>query len=113
MAFAPRLAQCNTRCRLCPGLNRKLRFGGRERERKRGPLFRLSFAPDASVVPMDDPLDRGQADARSIEFCRGMQPLERSEELIRISHVESGPIVPDIIGSHSIFSSHAEFYFCV
>ena len=43
-------------------------------------------------MPPDNPLHRGQSDARSFEILLPMQPLEHSEELIGILRVEPTPL---------------------
>jgi hypothetical protein len=46
-----------------------------EREVKRGPLTRRAVGPHAPAVPEDDPVNRGQADARAGKFISAVQPL--------------------------------------
>ena len=48
--------------------------GERERERRALPFFALG--PDPSAVPMDDALDRREADPGARELAHGMQALK-------------------------------------
>ena len=46
-------------------------------------------------MTLHDPAGGGQADARALELLGSMKPLEDPKELARMTHVESGSVVPD------------------
>ena len=46
-------------------------------------------------MPVDDSLDDGEADARSLEISGRMKALEGREKLVGVSHIESSTVVPD------------------
>ena len=64
---------------------------------KNAPSFSLLSAQIVPPVPMDDALHERQPDARPLEIRRPMQPLERTEKLVRVLHVEPRAVVPDVI----------------
>src|SRR5436309_12758205 len=49
-------------------------------------------------MPLDDPVDDGQADAGTLEILAAVHPLKHPEELAGVLHVEAGPIVPNKVG---------------
>ena len=61
-----------------------------------------------AAVPMYDPLNGGQADAGSLEFFEAVETLERAEELIGVSHVETGAVVADEIDALTLFVMSAD-----
>src|SRR5690606_12766381 len=67
-------------------------------EVKRRALARFGFGPDPAAMALDNAPGRGQARAAAFEFVVPVQALEDPEELLRKTHVESGPIVPDVEG---------------
>lgn len=44
-------------------------------------------------MPVDDALDDGEADAGAFEVTGRMEPLEGSEKLVSVSHVEACAVV--------------------
>jgi hypothetical protein len=44
-------------------------------------------------VALDDALDDGKADAGALQFTGPMQPLENSEKLVCILHIEACTVV--------------------
>ncbi len=54
-------------------------FLGWKGEQEGRPVPRLGLRPDPAAVPVDDPLDDGQPDARALEVGDGMEPLEGVE----------------------------------
>jgi len=57
---------------------------------------------------MDDPLNRGEADAVSREFFFSMQALKGRKELIRALHIEASAVVPNEICSVTSLRGGAE-----
>src|SRR5437660_10178010 len=51
------------------------------------------LGPDATSMPRNDPMNRRQADARACELRLSVEPLEWSEELVGVRHIESGAVV--------------------
>src|SRR5947208_15766960 len=49
-------------------------------------------------MPLDDPVDDGQADAGTLEILAAVHPLKHPEELAGVLQVEPGPIVPNKVG---------------
>ena len=47
----------------------------------------------------DHPLNRGEADSRSLELVGRVQTLESTEQLVGITHVEAHPVVSDTKGA--------------
>src|SRR5262249_41764550 len=56
-------------------------------------LVRFAFGPRASSVAMHDAAHICEPDAGSFKLVRPMEPLKDAEQLARILHVESYPIV--------------------
>src|ERR1700752_242694 len=75
----------------------------RQREVKRGALIELPFSPDPPAVPRDDPLDDRQADAGAFKVLRAVQALEYAEQLVRITRVEPGAVVADVVNGLVVF----------
>ena len=75
-----------------------------EREVERRALADGTFGPDAAAVAMDDPLHRRQADPGALELGLVVQPLERSEQLVGVRHVESRAVVADEVGARPVRS---------
>src|SRR5215212_5970800 len=65
-----------------------------EREVEGRPFAHLALGPDPASVPVDDARHRRQPYARSLELVLPVQPLEGPEQLVRVSLVEAGPVVP-------------------
>ena len=59
-----------------------------QREIEHRTLIFLAFSPDAAAVPVDDAFDGGQADARSGEIQRRVQPLKGAKKLLGVSQVK-------------------------
>ena len=51
--------------------------------------------PHTPAVSSDDPLDVGQADARTFELLSPMQPLKDAEQPVRVRHIEADAVVLD------------------
>src|SRR6185503_10094587 len=68
-------------------------FQGEEKHRS---LSRLRVGPDPAAVPAHDALHRGEADTGSRILARGVQPLERTEQLVGVRHVESRAVVAHV-----------------
>src|SRR5579864_4554394 len=72
-------------------------------------FFHLRFGPDAAAVFVNDPLHRGQTDARAVEVFAAMQAMEDAEHLTGILHVESYSVVPHEQNALSIGQNGAYF----
>src|SRR6185436_17905178 len=68
-----------------------------------GSLVRFPFRPHVPAVTMNDPLHRGEPDAGAREFGRGVQPLERSKQFIRVLRIEAGAVVADVERGRPVF----------
>src|SRR5207245_9108242 len=60
-------------------------------------LVPLALRPDAARVAMVAPCHGCEADPGPLEIVGGMEPPERREESVDVSHVESGAIVAQAI----------------
>src|SRR2546423_10063111 len=69
-----------------------------------------ALGPDAATVPGDDAPYRRESHAGALEFGRGMQALEHAEQLVRVLHVEAGPVVPDQERALAVRCDRAEFH---
>lgn len=74
------------------------------RKRKvKGCSFALfPFSPNSSPVAADDPLHCGETDTEPFQLFDTRKALERGEELIRISHGESGAVISDEISLSTV-----------
>src|SRR5688572_20121104 len=64
-----------------------------KREEKSSSFVGSGFGPDAAAVAGDDFVDGGETDASPFKFRSVVQSLERTEQLGRVVHVESSPVV--------------------
>src|SRR5437588_2954135 len=67
----------------------------REREVKGRSLFNRAFSPDAASMPIDDALNSRQANSCALEFIGSVKALERAEQLVGKSHLETSAIIAD------------------
>src|SRR5207342_3429832 len=71
-------------------------IGGRRRgqvEMERAALAGLGFCPDATAMAFDDALHDRKADAVASALVDPVQAVEWLEQLVRITHVETGAVV--------------------
>src|SRR6266850_3399376 len=68
-------------------------FARRKREIERCAFVRFGFGPNATFVAIDDALDSSEPASSTLELIGGMQTLKSTEELLRMLHVETNPIV--------------------
>ncbi len=61
-------------------------------------------------MAVDDPLDRGEPDADSLELLGPVQPLERREKAASVVHIETGAVVANKIDGLSFLLDGAELY---
>src|SRR4051794_31911983 len=73
-----------------------------ERKVERRSLVDGPFGPDAAAVAMDDPLYRRQADPGALELGLVVEPLEGTEQLVGVRHVESRAVVADEVGARPV-----------
>src|SRR6185436_11333778 len=59
--------------------------------------------PYPAPMPAYNFFDDGKSDAGSFKFPLGMQPLKNPEQPVVITHIETGPVVPDIINNLVVF----------
>src|SRR5581483_12513236 len=78
-------------------------------EIERRPSLYRSFSPDLSAMAMDDPLNGGETDSRSLKFAQAMKALKGSEQLVDISHIEPRPVISDEIDLPFSLFDDAEF----
>jgi len=69
---------------------------GRQGEKERRTLLRLTFGPDPAAVAFNDPFDRCQSDTRARKFIRMMKTLKGVEHLGGIFHIEARAIVTNV-----------------
>src|SRR6185437_14812662 len=67
-----------------------------------------AFSADAPAVAIDDSLYRCQPDPSAGELLVRMQALESAKQLVRIGHVEAGPVIADKKLSRAILANRAE-----
>src|SRR5260370_37523214 len=67
-------------------------------EKERAAFFARPFPPNATAMPVNDSLDSRQSHPSSGEFVLVMKTLEGAEKPARMCWVESGTVVPDVIG---------------
>ncbi len=72
-------------------------------------LVQFSLCPHSASMLLNDALHRGQADARTFELLRAVQPLEDSEQFVDILHVETDAVVSDHEDWLPIFFFVADF----
>ena len=58
---------------------------------------------------MDNPLDNSESYTCSLELISAMQSLENAEELVGISHVESGAIVGNKTNGRTVLALASDF----
>src|SRR5437016_4724722 len=56
-----------------------------------------ALRPDPAAMPVNDPLDCGEADAGAGKFLRGVKPLEGDEKLVAKLGVETRAVVANKI----------------
>src|SRR5947207_735154 len=71
-------------------------------EAKSRALIHLPLGPDSAVMPLNDSLDSGQANAGAAKLALIVQPLEWAEQMFRPGHVEPSPVVAQKIGSRAV-----------
>jgi hypothetical protein len=64
-----------------------------KREEKRRAVIRTALSPNPAAVLCDDPLNRGETDARAGKLFLAVQPLEGAEQSFRVLHLEPCTIV--------------------
>src|SRR5439155_22745489 len=69
-----------------------------QREGEGGPALDLGLGPRATAVAMDHALHDRQPHPGALVLLGAVQPLEDAEELVGVLHVESDPVVPDVVG---------------
>ncbi len=74
---------------------------------KRRTLVNSSLGPDSSTMTLNNPLDNGKTHAGSFELLCRVEPLEHTEQLFAILHVEPRAVVFDEIGVLLHFVSRA------
>ena len=62
---------------------------------KRGAAIHHPFRPDPAAVPLNDPLDVRQADARALELIAAVQALKHAEQFAGITRIETRAVVAD------------------
>ena len=67
----------------------------RQGEVERGAFVDGAFRPDATLMPENDALHVGEADAGSFIILGRMKPLEHTEQLPGVAHVKAYTIVAD------------------
>src|SRR5581483_477275 len=65
-----------------------------QREVEAGSLLCFTLCPNFAPVPAHDTLNRGQPNPGALEFVGPVQPLKRSEQLVSVSHLKPGPVIP-------------------
>ncbi len=73
-----------------------------ECEEERRALADLAFGPDPSTMAPYDSLDGREPNAATLELVDAMKSLEDAVELVGMSHVEPGTIVPNKEGPDPI-----------
>src|SRR5688500_6866717 len=72
-----------------------------QREVDRRAALHDTFCPDPATMAVDDPLDCREPDPGSCEVLVAVETLERSEQLRRKLHVETGAVVADKVDGRS------------
>jgi hypothetical protein len=85
------------------------RNGRSQSEVKCGSQFHRSLSPDLSAVPVNDPLDGGEADTSAGKLLRRMQPLKCPKEPRCISWIKPGSIIANETDRPAIFFAPANF----
>src|ERR1700722_11585839 len=75
---------------------------GVQREVEGGATADGALGPGAPAVAFDDPLDADQADAGAGKFARGVESLERLEQLVGIGGIEADPVVAHIAADRGL-----------
>ena len=79
------------------------------RKVERRSSIQFSFGTDASTVAPDDPLNRCQPDAGSLEFGCSVQPLEYTKQLFRVGHAKTSAVAADEVYGAPVPLVTAEF----
>lgn len=82
---------------------------GRKREVERCTLAHFRFRPDAASVPVDDPLNDGQAHPGALEIVGAMETLEDLEQFITVPHIEADTVVADVVYRRILLNAVAHF----
>src|SRR5665213_3595661 len=67
-------------------------------ESKNCALVQCRVSPDATTMPVHDPLYNRQSDAGSLVFLCAVETLKNAKQLVRVSHVEARSVVAHEIG---------------
>jgi hypothetical protein len=67
---------------------------GSQCEIKRCALAFRGIRLNASAVLMNDPLNNSENYARPFVLVGAMQTLKNAEDLVSITHIEPGPVIP-------------------
>src|SRR6202030_3735835 len=71
---------------------------------------RGGFRPYLTLVFIDDAFYQRQSDSRTFKFFVTVQTLKHFEQLIRVFHVKTGPVITDIINSVRRTASITDLY---
>src|SRR3546814_20701505 len=74
-----------------------------------GAVIDLRLRPDAPAVAVDDPVDRGQADAGPGKIRRAVQTSKRGKQSDGIGHVKTGPMIAYVEYGNIIVDVMAKF----
>ena len=69
---------------------------------------RLSFGPDLSAVPANDPFDNRKSYSFTLELRIGMEPPKREKHFVRVGRIETGPVVLDTVTGFPVFFNGPE-----
>ncbi|OPY05716.1 MAG: hypothetical protein A4E61_00209 [Syntrophorhabdus sp. PtaB.Bin184] len=64
-------------------------------------------------MAMDNACNCGKTDASALEVCSPVEPLEGTEELVRVPHVETDAVVADETDPPAVLIDGSELYPCI
>jgi hypothetical protein len=76
-------------------------------EKKRRSLPFDRFGPNTAAMSMNDPLRGHQSCAQAFEIFTAVQPLEQSEQFMRVLHIKSHTVVADKHGQLAVHDNFA------
>ena len=78
-------------------------------EIKCGTFFNLGFSPYITAMTTNDPLNRGQPDARTGEFIHAVKTLKSAKEAVGILGIETGSVVSHVENRFTTLFAPTEF----
>ena len=72
----------------------------------------FALGPNLAAVPINDPLDSGEADAGTGKLSRGVESSEGTKKLVGVSHVKAYAVIAHEISGSAFACRPAKFDPC-